>query len=73
MNSKNGIDPRQKHAFTTLFVGIFVESPLVNTQKLGVSEASVFKRYGETFEDGLTTFGRLSVAEQMFLVKHLQK
>ena len=74
MNSKVGIDAQQRHSFTTLFVGIFINSPFIDSQKcLGISETSVFDRYGTTFLDGLTTFSRLSIAERMFLVTYLQK
>ena len=74
MNSRDGINPDQKSSFTTLFVGIFLHSPLIKAKDIsGISESSILQRYGSSFQRGLTTFGRLSVAEQTFLVHHLQQ
>ena len=74
MNSRDGITSDQKASFTTLFVGIFLHSPLIPTEALhGITENSILQRYGPSFPKSLNTFGRLSAAEQTFLVHHLQQ
>ena len=64
---------RQTTTFKTLLTGIFLNSPMIDSRMLvGVSEESAHYRYGPRFRNGLTTFGTLSSAEQIFLIHHLQ-
>ena len=64
----------RSEVFTTLLMGIFVNNPLMDIQSLrNVSPETVMNRYGTSFQNGLDTFGRLSNAEQVYLINHLQK
>ena len=65
---------RQKTAFTSLLMGIFVNSPIFNCHDLhGVSEVSIYRRYGDPFRLALETYSGLSTAEQVFLIHELQR
>ena len=64
----------QSAAFSMLLSGIFLSSPYVQPNEfVGVSEQQIYRRYGQIFRRGLTTFSNLSLAEQGFLVLHLQR
>ena len=61
-------------AFHSLVMGVFIHNPCFQMEKLGnLSEINIYSRYGDAFQSGLTTFGRLSPAEQVYLIQHLQK
>ena len=73
MELQNIENVRQTTTFKTLLTGIFLNSPMIDNRMLvGVSEESTYYRYGPRFRNGLTTFGNLSSAEQIYLIHHLQ-
>ena len=64
----------RSEVFTTLLMWIFLNNPIIDIQSLGtISQEAVIRRYGVSFQNGLHTFGRLSDAEQVYLINHLQK
>ena len=61
-------------AFHTLVAGVFIHNPWFQLETLGnLTEDTIYSRYGNSFQTGLTTFSRLSPAEQSYLVNYLQK
>ena len=64
----------QKDAFTTLLMGVFIHNPYFPIDQFGsLTEADIYRRYGPSLLNGLTTFSKLSLAEQSYLVHYLQK
>ena len=66
-------NPEQTTAFTTLLLGVFLNSPLIGTRGLhGITEKQIYTRYGAPFLNGLQTFSGLTTLEQVHLVHKLQ-
>ena len=74
MDSPRKLRAQETTAFNTLLMGIFINSPLIDNRLLnGITKEDLYMQYGQPFYDGLLTFGRLSGAEQIYLIHYLQR
>ena len=65
---------QQTTAFTTLLVGVFLNSPLISTQGLAsITEKAIYTKYGRPFLTSLQTFSELTTLEQMHMMHKLQR
>ena len=68
------VNPSRSTAFTSLVVGIFLNHSLVNPEIFPtITEDTFYERYGESFEEALAAFDRLSSSQQLFLLYQVQR
>ena len=66
--------PRQQTAFTSLLVGVFLNSPLLPQDSLpGITETAIAAYYGQPFLDSLDNFSGQSTLIQLNILHELQK
>ena len=66
--------PRQQTAFTSLLVGVFLNSPLLPNDGLpGITETAVANYYGQPFLNSLDYFSGQSTMIQIGILHVLQK
>ena len=66
--------PRQQTAFTSLLLGVFLNSPLLPNDHLpGITEVAVANYYGQPFLNSLDYFSGQSTLVQINLLHFLQK
>ena len=71
---RNSLNDLQNTAFTSLLMGVFLNSPLIPPEALaGLSKPDLFSRYGTTFRQSLEVFARYDTSEQVHIIHILQK
>ena len=71
---RNSLNDLQNTAFTSLLMGVFLNSPLISPEDLsGISQPGLFSRYGESFRQSLEIFARHDTIEQVGIIHILQK
>ena len=66
--------PRQQTAFTSLLVGVFLNSSLLSKKSLpGITETAVASYYGQPFLDSLDYFSGQSTLIQINILHKLQR
>ena len=76
MNSYPSIQPNaiEITAFTSLLMGVFLNSPLITSQDLtNFSVSQIFNQYGQPFLNALSQFGSLTAIEQFDIIHSLQR
>ena len=64
----------EQTAFTSLLVGVFLNSPLVTSQHLrGIREDDIFQIYGESFRHSLLQYSSQTTPRQIQTMHQLQK
>ena len=64
----------QNTAFTSILMGVFLNSPLISSKDLtGFSGSYVFHRYGQPFLTALETFSGLNTLAQFEIIHSLQR
>ena len=64
----------QTTAFTTLVMGVFLNSPLITSDHLlGLSESEIYSKYGIRLLNSLTRFSELNTLEQIQTLHLLQR
>ena len=64
----------QNTSFTSLLMGVFLNSPLITSEHLsGFSSSRIFLKYGDPFLVALDQFGRLNALEQFDIIHNLQR
>lgn len=70
----NDLNDLQNTAFTSLLMGVFLNSPLIPIEDLsGLSKPGLFSRYGKSFRRSLEIFGQYDTFEQVRIIHLLQK
>ena len=73
-NRRNDLSDIQNTAFTSLLMGVFLNSPLIPPEALaGLSKPNLFSRYGTAFRQSLEVFARYDTFEQVHIIHILQK
>ena len=71
---RNDLNDLQNTAFTSLLMGIFLNSPMISPEDLvGLSKPNVFKKYGTSFRQSLQVFASYDTIEQVHIIHILQK
>ena len=66
--------PRQQTAFTSLLVGVFLNSPLLPNDGLpGITETAIAAYYGQPFLESLDHYSGQSTMVQINILHELQK
>ena len=66
--------PAQTTAFTSLVIGVFLNSPLIPAESLhGINESEIYSKYGEQFLSSLRNYSELNTLEQMQVLHLLQR
>ena len=64
----------QNTAFTSILMGVFLNSPLISSYDLtGLSGSTIFARYGSPFLQTLEEFSGLNTLAQFEIIHSLQK
>ena len=64
----------QNTSFTSLLMGVFLNSPLITSDHLnGFSSSRIFLKYGNPFLVALDRFGQLNALEQFDIIHNLQR
>ena len=64
----------QNTAFTSILMGVFLNSPLISSYDLsGLSGSVIFQRYGQPFLNALEDFSGLNTLAQFEIIHSLQK
>ena len=70
----SGPNALQNTAFTSLLMGVFLNSPLISSHDLsGLSGSRIFHKYGKPFLEALDKFGQLNALEQFDVIHTLQR
>ena len=65
---------QQTTAFTTILLGVFLNSPLIGSHGLAqVTEKAIYIKYGQPFLDSLQIFSELTTLNQVQMVHQLQR
>ena len=73
-NPLSRVNPCQRTAFTSLVLGVFLNSPLVNPDLFrGITESAIYLKYGSKFQQALTRFGQLSSIQQISIIHKIQR
>ena len=68
------ISPCQTTAFTSIFMGVFQSSILLNQiTTFNVTEEDVYRQYGQKLLDALQIFSEYSTLEQVYVIHRLQR
>ena len=64
----------QNTAFTSILMGVFLNSPLISTYDLsGLSGSAIFARYGSPLLQTLEDFSGLNTLDQFEIIHSLQR
>ena len=64
----------QTTAFTSLVMGVFLNSPLISNEDLrGLNEEIIYLKYGPVFLTSLQNFSELNTLSQLQILHHLQR
>ena len=66
--------PNHSTAFTSLVVGVFLNSPLISVENLrGLNESEIYSKYGDSFLISLQRYSELNTLEQIQILHLLQR
>ena len=73
-NRRNDLNDLQNTAFTSLLMGVFLNSPMISPEDLvGLSKPGIFNQYGTSFRQSLQVFASYDTVEQVHIIHILQK
>ena len=68
------VNSRQKTAFTSIFIGVFLNDNTVQiTGTSAITEDSVYRQYGKPLLNALDIFSEYSSLEQVYVIHSLKR